>query len=506
MITTLPALLDSRVARGGVALLRDAEEIGPGALQSLSIRAAAWLAAKGVGPGDRVAVWLVNRVEWLALLFGLARLGAALVAVNTRYRAAELEHILSRSGARMLVVQPGFRGIDFSRVLGQMDADFLRGIEIVDVEKMHFPEGEAPDRSTPDAPVAMFTTSGTTSGPKLVTHTQRTVSFHAQQVARFYGLEAPGAKLLGALPLCGVFGFDSALGALAAGAPVVLMETFEAAAAAALVRRHEVTHVFGSDEMFRRLLELAAEAPPFPSLRMMGFANFQAGGAEFAEGAWKLGAPMLGLYGSSEVHALFAMQAPSAPLAERIEAGGRPAAGTLSEVRVRDVETGELLPPGKSGELEFRSPGNFVGYWNDPAATAKAVREDGFFASGDIGRLRADGSFVFEARRGDAIRLAGYLVSPLEIEDAVKRLEGVADVQVVAVDIERRPRAVAFVISSRRLREEEVIAAATKRLAPFKVPARVWFVDAFPVTQSANGVKVQRAKLRELALEKLQGS
>ncbi len=504
MITTLPGLLAPHVDGDRAALLLGERAVGYAELDSLSRRAAAWLAAKGVRPGDRVAVWLVNRVEWLALLFGLARLGAALVAVNTRFRAAELEHILSRSGARLLIVQPGFRGIDFAGVLAEIDSRVLKSVEVVEIETVRWPDEEAPDRSSPDAPAAMFTTSGTTSGPKLVVHTQRTVSFHAQQVAQAYGFDRPGAMLLAALPFCGVFGFDSALGALAAGAPLAMMETFDAAAASRLLQRHPVTHVFGSDEMFRRLLELSPHDPPYPGVRMMGFATFQAGGAQLAETAWKRGAPMIGLYGSSEVHALFAAQRGSAPLAERIEAGGYPASAA-SQVRVRDVESGELLPPGKSGELEFRSPGNFAGYWNDPAATAKALGEDGFFRSGDLGRLREDGSFVFEARRGDAIRLAGYLVSPLEIEDAIKRVEGVADVQVVAIEIEGKPRAVAFVVG-RGPSEQAIIAAASKRLAAFKVPARVWFVDAFPVTQSANGVKVQRTKLREMALARIQAS
>ena len=102
------------------------------------------------------------------------------------------------------------------------------------------------------------------------------------------------------------------------------------------------------------------------------------------------------------------------------------------------------------------------------------------------------------------MRLGGFLVSPLEIEDALKALPGVADVQVVAVEIGGQSRCVAFVIPGRDApRESDVIAAAGRRMAAFKVPARVWFVGEFPVTQSANGVKIQRAKLREMALARL---
>ena len=467
--------------------------------------AAAWLAAQGVGESDRVAVWLVNRLEWLALFFGAARLGAALVAINTRYRAAELAYLLERSGARLLVRQHNFRGIDFAAVLREVNP--VARVAVLDADTFASSQRDVPDRGSPDAIAAMFSTSGTTRGPKLVMHPQRTLVFHSLQVAKAFGLEAPGARLLAATPFCGVYGFTSAMSALAGGAPIVMMETFDAAAAVALVRRHAVTHLFGSDEMYRRMLELAPGDDPFPSARVFGYAAFNPGGAELAREAWAKRVPLFGLYGSSEVQALFSIQDADAPLERRIEAGGRPAGGALAQVRIRDVETGELLPPERSGEIEIRAPGNFAGYWNDAAATAEAVQADGFFRTGDIGRLREDDTFLYETRKGDAMRLGGYLVSPLEIEDALKGLPGVADVQVVAVEISGHARCVAFVIPGAQVpREADLLAAAARKMAAFKVPARVWFLDEFPTTQSANGVKIQRGKLREMALERLRAT
>jgi fatty-acyl-CoA synthase len=528
-MNTVPALIERHLAArpGAVAFVDGERRISYAEFDALCRRSAAWLAAQGVGPGDRVALWLVNRLEWLALLFGAARLGAAVVAINTRYRAAELAYLLQRSGARLLVLQHNFRKIDFPAVLRDTDAASARSLERVAVvdadaatpaailgkpvivfDAFEREAGAAPDRSAPDAIVAMFTTSGTTRGPKLVMQAQRAIVYHCLQVARAFGFERPGARLLAALPFCGVFGFDSALGAFAGGAPVVLMDTFEAAAAVDLVRRHAVTHLFGSDEMYRRMLELAPGHDPFPSARICGYAAFNPGAAEFARVAWQKRLPLFGLYGSSEVHALFSVQPEDAPLDQRIEGGGRPAAGAQAEVRIRDVDSGELLPPGASGEIEIRAPSNFAGYWNDAGATAEAIRPDGFFRTGDIGRLRADGTFVYETRKGDAMRLSGFLVSPLEIEDALKQLPGVADVQVVAVEISGQARCAAFVIPAgpEAPRAADLVAAASRRMAAFKVPARVWFVREFPVTMSANGVKIQRAKLREMALERLRQS
>jgi fatty-acyl-CoA synthase len=483
---------------------------------------AAWLARQGIGRGDRVAVWLVNRIEWLALLFALARLGATLVAVNTRYRAEELEYILARGGARLLVMQPRFREHDFVAVLESVPAasapelervvlvgsagDPLRvaGRPAARFDAFEIDPGAVRDMAEPDAPAVLFTTSGTTKTPKLVVHSQRTLALHGERCAAAFGFHDPAAALLAAMPFCGVFGMAAFLAAFAAGAPSILMDGFDAAAATALLRLHAVTHAFGSDEMFRRLMEAAPGPNPFPAARAFGFAAFSPAATDIAREAWSRGIPLHGLYGSSEALALFAIQPAALPVEQRIEPGGRPVSDDAC-VRVRDIDTGELLPTGRSGELEIKAPTNFIGYLNDPPATAAAVSADGFFRTGDIGRLREDGTFVFESRRGDAIRLGGFLVSPAEIEEVLKRVAGIEDAQVVAVEIERQTRAAAFVIPAHgaEMREADVIAAAAARMAGFKVPARVWAVDHFPTTPSANGTKIQRAALRAMAAERL---
>ena len=158
-----------------------------------------------------------------------------------------------------------------------------------------------------------------------------------------------------------------------------------------------------------------------------------------------------------------------------------------------------------AGEIEIRAPTNFVGYLDNPEATREAVDAEGWFRTGDLGRLRGDGSFVFLTRRGDALRLGGFLVDPTEIEAALARQPGVAQAQVVGVEIDGRSRCVAFVVPSPGVRPDEraLAAAIAATMAGYKVPARIWLVDEFPVTRSANATKIQRAKLREMALERL---
>lgn len=529
----LSEMLAARCAASpdGVAIVDGERHVTLAEFDELCRRMVAWLRAQGVGPGDRVAVWLVNRVEWLALLFGLARLGAVLATVNTRYRAAEVAYILRKSRARLLVTQAGFRRIDFLAILdgiasipdginaGQvfaleriavLDADAatpasILGRPVLGLDARSVTPDPDDDLSDPDATVILFPTSGTTSGPKLVMHPQRTVVDHARRCASAHRLEEGGTALLAALPLCGVFGLNSALAALAAGASVILMDAFEGDAAARLIERYGVTHLYGSDEMFTRLMDARPGLGRFPTARVFGFASFTTNFADTAAAAWERGLPFHGLYGSSEVLALFALQPSGLPLAERVEGGGVPVAGATASLRIRDAATGELAPAGVAGELEIFAPSLTTGYFEDPAATAKAFSPDGFFRTGDLCRLRDDGSMVYEARMGDAMRLGGFLVNPAEIEAELKRMPGVADVQVVAVPVGGRPSAVAFLIAEAGHLPDgpDILARLRGTVAAFKVPARVWVVDRFPMTDGANGLKVQRNKLRDMALERL---
>jgi len=526
-----------------------------------------WLGQQGVKRGDHVAVWLINRVEWLAIFFALARLGATLVAVNTKYRSHEVHYILANSHAQFLILQLNFRKIDFAQVVEGVDASdltHLKTIMMVDADEstpstllgrpvVRFlptlakvaassssdpPKafGDAsPQRTTVDSfkqtqseshafaqpernlddnqtlaleelPVIFFTTSGTTKGPKLVVHTQRTLSEHVRHIAAGYHFGAPGDALLTALPLCGVYGLDSALAAIVAKMPVVLMDFFDVSSASQLIKQHQITHIFGSDEMLRRFAEQNLEPIAFTSLKLFGFAAFSARFIELAQELIPRGFPMRGLYGSSEVHSLFSAQAAELPLEERVLGGGTPAAGALASVRVRDPDTLALCATGLSGEIEIKSPTLFKGYFNNPDATAQAFTQDGYFKTGDLGYLRGDGSFVYQSRMGDTMRLGGFLVDPTEIEHVLAAQPEIESAQVVGVEINGQPRAVAFAIAKNRQCPPDVsatLSGVAKTLAAFKIPAHLWFVDEFPTTASANGQKFQRVKLREMALEKL---
>lgn len=514
-------------ARPGAGVLVWGETtIGLEALLDESRRVAQGLSELGVGKGDRVALWLPNTPAWLALYLACARLGAIAVAVNTRFRASEIGDIVGRSGARLLALWPDFLGIDFLGILAEVDRAALDRLEAIVVverdavpgEQLHGKSLVAYDalRQRPpytqdhgDGPVGsiIFTTSGTTSAPKFVLHDHYSVTSHAATVARRFAYDAPNATLLQALPLGGVFGFSQMMAALAAGARSILPPTFEPEEAARLIERHQVTSFNGSDEMVDRLLAARPGDRPFPSLGACYHASFNPSLDGIAAAAEARGLHLSGLYGMSEVQALFARQRPEAPLAERGRPGGFPV-GERYGARVRDPESGRLLPPGESGELELAGPSLMAGYFGDPEATARAMTEDGWVRTGDLARLVGDGSFVFETRMGDVLRLGGYLVAPAEIESYVQRFPPVEACQVVGARGPLGPAAVAFVTLRDGITFEESAARrfCARGLARYKVPMRFIVLSQFPTTASANGTKVQRGKLREMAQLVLSGS
>ena len=519
---TLAALLEVRATRApeGAALLDRDRPVAYAALADEAARLAAGLRSIGVGAGDRVALWLPNLPAWLATFFACGRLGAIAVSVNTRFRSHEAQDIVGRAGCKAIVFWPGFRNIDFAGILAECDPAALgslthvvayaegdervpgriHGRQVVAYRALADGTPMREEAGRPESGCVIFTTSGTTKAPKFVLHDQRTVLHHARDVACGFGYEADDARVLVTAPLCGVFGFTNAMGALAAGAPIVMYPTFDAAESAQAVLRHGVTHTHASDEMIGRMLEAVPGTPAFPNAKFFGYASFSPAYADLPQRAEARGLTVVGLYGMSEVHALMARQSEAAPFAERVLAGGRCVAPDGC-VRARDPASGAIQPHGVAGELELKVPSCMVGYFGDEAATRGAFTEDGYLRTGDLGYSTAENAFVFLARLGDALRLGGFLVSPEEIEDVLQAHPSVAAAQVVGVDTPAGTKAFAFVIvePGARCDAAVLIDHCAARLAKFKVPVRVEPIDTFPVTPGANATKIQKSKLRERA-------
>jgi len=529
-------VLDGRASRRGSpgTLHEGAAAFSFADIARASRHVASGLHRLGVGRGDKVAIWLPDTVAWPIVFLACARLGAVGVAVNTRFRSHEVGDILKRSEARVLVLWPGFKGIDFAAILGDVEPAALSALRAV-VLYGGAPDAGPPDNTPaawrppqgkqtvwyaalaaspaltdaegahhPDAACLIFTTSGTTRAPKFVQHSLRTLSEHAHDVCRGFEVDGNSALLM-TVPFCGVFDFMQAMAALLADCRLCIAPVFDAAQAAAAIERHGVTHLIGADSMFDQLL--AVRDGPFPTLRHCAYGAFSPSLADIGQRAARRGLALRGLYGSSEVQALFSVQDLSLDGEQRVLAGGRPVSPRAA-VRARDVDSGVILPHGPVGELEIRGPSVMLGYAGNEEATRAAFTADGWFRTGDSGYTLADGRFVYLTRLGDALRLSGFLVAPAEIEAVIMGFAGVADCQVVGVTTLSGVKPFAFVLlhPGAALDEQALIGHCRARMAAYKVPVRTVAIDAFPVTQSANATKVQKNRLQQMATDILGGA
>ncbi len=458
---------------------------------------AGWLREGGLEPGDRVAVWAANGRGYLLALAAAAAGRFVVVSINTRFSPDEAWSIIERSGARVLVTDQALeRNPGGVRVISATDlVRYVDAAPPVD-------EGGAGD------PFIVFTTSGTTSKPKLVLHRQSSIAEHGIEVASTFPYRADDRVMI-ALPLCGVFGLTGFVAAVAGGSEIWLPPKFDAADVAATIESVAITSMNGSDDMFHRLLSTRRD---LSSIRQGGYGAFNPSLGDVVERADQAGVALAGLYGMSEVQAQFSFRHPSDPIGERTRAGGRLASGR-SAARVVDPDSGNPMPAGEAGELQLRGPSLFAGYLAEGGAaiddelTGRAFVTDGegdrWFCTGDLARMEADGGFEFLTRMGDVLRLGGFLVSPAEIEEAVLDSPAITEVQAVAVNRPGGARPVAVVTASGPVDEQAVIDHCATRLARFKVPVRVVVVDDFPTTPSANGTKIQRNKLVAIAEQAL---
>lgn len=520
---TFAARLDARARKDphGIALIDDDVPVTASVLHDRAARLAGAFERLDMKPGERVAIWLPNGADWVVAFLACARLGALTLAVNTRFRARELADVLGRGRADWLVYWPGFKDIGFDSVLAGVPADILgrlrgvflagaapvtrRGPAGVPVHSLRSAmEGaRAGAPRAPDAGAICFTTSGTTSLPKFVVHGEETLLRHGDAIATAYGHDST-TRILATAPFCGVFGFAALAGALAAGVPIVCNPVFDARRAADAVARHRITHAYLNNEAVLRMLD-AAPDHDYSSVRLFGFASFAPGLDTLPQRAARHGIAMTGLYGSSELIALVAGQ-PTDDAPRRYLPGGR-LIYPEARVRVRDPATGAILPTGQSGEIEILSPSLMLGYLDDAASTAAALTADGYFRTGDLGYAIDDRQFVFQARMGDSLRLSGFLVNPAEIEAFIATLPGIRACQVVGVESEGKTVAFAFVLLESGVQADPPgwQAACRQAMAAFKVPAAFQVLEAFPTVESANSVKIQKNRLRELAARQLGG-
>jgi fatty-acyl-CoA synthase len=484
------------------ALRDDARSLDAAALEERCARAAGWLAAHGVARGDRVALLLGNRTAYLELLLGAARLGAIAVPLNTRLAAPELRELLSDCTPRALCHEAELAPLAHAACEGAAAAPPVR-LEV----------GGAPDAYeaalaaaaprpaieavSPDDPMLLMYTSGTTGAPKGALLPHRKTLFNALNAQLFFETRSSD-RVLVALPLFHSFGLNIlALPALYAGAAVRLERRFDAERVWEAVGAERITYLGGVPTMFRALLDALEAAPPgrfeLGSLRFL----FTAGAAipvELIRAFEARGLVLKQGFGQTETSILCCLDARDA--IRKAGSVGRPV--FHAELRIvrreslgRPPERWEDCAPGESGEIVVRGPLTMLGYWNRPEATAETLRE-GWLLTGDLASADDEGFVTLTGRARDLYISGGENVYPAQVEAAYLEHPAVREIAVVGVPDERwgeAGRAFVVLAEGAALDPEALRRFGRERLASFKVPRDFVAVEALPKTVTGKVLK-----------------
>jgi long-chain acyl-CoA synthetase len=477
----LASLLTESAGRspGAPAIRLGDVEVGYGELDERSARLATLLAERGVEQGDRVGVMLPNVPDFPVAYYGVLRAGAIVVPMNVLLKRREIAFYLEDSGAKLLLAWHGFCA---EACDGAADA----GVELVEVEPESFAEAldgfePAPGvaATAEDDTAVILYTSGTTGKPKGAELTHANLARNADVSARTTSEIAAGDVVLGALPLFHSFGQTVAMNAsLKVGACLTLVPKFDPGEALETMQRDGVTHFYGVPTMYGALLHHPGrEGFDTSSLRICitGGASMPVEVLHGFEDAF--GAKVMEGYGLSETSPVACSNHPDR---ER-KAGsiGTPIEGV--EMRVVD-ESDEPVAQGEVGEIVIRGHNIMKGYWQRPDATEEAMR-GGWFHSGDMARVDEDGFFYIVDRKKDLIIRGGYNVYPREVEEVLYEHPKIREAAVVGVPHDEWGEEIGAAVvlhEGEELSPEEISAYVKERIAAYKYPRIVWFLDELP--------------------------
>ncbi len=461
-------------------------------LERRSAAYARMLRGFGLEPGDRVAVQVDKSIEAVCLYLGCVRAGGVFLPLNTAYTTSELAYFLADAEPKVVVVRPELVAevgalAPEATILALDAAGSGSAAAAADAAAGPFetlPRG-------PDDLAAILYTSGTTGRSKGAMLTHRNLSSNARVLVDFWRFTRSDV-LLHALPIYHTHGLFTAINTLLlAGGSMLFLPRFDLDEIFRLLPR--ATSMMGVPTFYTRLLadpRLTREAVAHMRLFISGSAPLlvETHRAFFE----RTGHAILERYGMTET----GMNASNPYEGERRPGTvGFPLPGV--EIRITDPETGRPLPVGEIGMIEVRGPNVFKGYWKNPEKTAAEFRPDGFFITGDLGRFDADGYLSIVGRGKDLVISGGLNVYPKEVEDAIDALPGVVESAVIGCPHPDLGEAVTAVIVPQkgvRLDEGRILSALEGKLAKFKCPKRVLFVDELP--RNTMG-KVQKNVLRE---------
>lgn len=471
-------------------------------------RVAHGLAKLGIGPKDRVGVWAMNCYEWVIVHMACARAGAVLVNVNPSSRSHELAYILEKSRMKVLFRRDSDARANYAEILAQVSA--ARNFALKHTICFGAPEWERLLSEQPkaaDAPIGLDDvtniqyTSGTTGSPKGVLLTHRNLMNNGFLIARVLRYTERDRICL-AVPLAHCFGnVIGTMASLASGCAMILPNwSFEAEAALEAVEAERATAIYGVPTMF--IAEL--RHPEFSRFDLSSLRTGVMAGAPCPIEVMKqivrdMHCPEMTIaYGLTETSPVLTMSDVDDEIERRVSTVGQ--ALPCTELKIVAVESGETVERGVQGEICARGYMLMQGYDGEPEATARAVDAEGWFRSGDLGEMREDGYVKVTGRAKDMIIRGGENIYPREIEEFLYTHPKIAEIQVTGLPNERLGE---IVLAWIRLKPGETCTAeeirdfCKDRIAHFKIPESIRFVDSFPTTLSG---KIQKYRIREIEI------
>ncbi|MFG3528897.1 class I adenylate-forming enzyme family protein [Streptomyces sp. NPDC047917] len=479
-------------------LIQDDRTLTFGELRDRGERVAAGLWETGVRPGSVVAWQLPTRIETVLLSFALTRIGAVQSPVIPFYRDREVGFALRESKAEFFAVPGTWRGFDHTAMAGRLTAD--RPVTVFEAYAS-LPDGDPSVLPPPPGDGTgvrwIYWTSGTTSDPKGVLHTDRSLIAGGSCLAHALHLSADDIGSM-AFPFAHVAGPDYSVMLLLYGFPAVLFEHFAMPDALEGYRRHGVTVAGGSTAFYSMFLTEQRRTPDrklLPTLRLLAGGGAPKPPEIYHAVVREMGVQLTHGYGMTEVP-MITMGAPDDTVEHLAGTEGRPPAGM--EIRITD-EDGKPLPHGTDGEVRLRGEAVCQGYL-DPAATASAFDAEGFLITGDVGHVRESGHLVLTGRLKDIIIRKGENISAKEIEDLLHRHPGVGDAAVIGLPDPERGELVCAVVEQPAGAAPLTLTQLTghlraEGLSVHKLPERLEVVAALPRNDALR--KVLKYRLRE---------
>jgi fatty-acyl-CoA synthase len=470
----------------------------------------------GIEKGDRVGIWAPNCAEWTVVQYATAKVGAILVNINPAYRTHELTYVLNHSGVRLLVATRTFRSSDYAAMIDEVRLSCPRleqvaligscdwhDLHVRDVDPMPLAARQA--SLSPDDPINIQYTSGTTGHPKGATLSHHNIVNNAHLIGELSGY-TDRDRICVPVPLYHTFGMVIGnLGALTHGASVVYpAPAFDPKATLAAIAEERCTSLYGVPTMF--IAELG-EAD-FDDYDLTSLRTGIMGGSPCPVEVMKQVIERMGMsgvtivYGMTETSPVSTQTRADDPLHRRVGSVGR--VHPHLEIKIVDPATGLTVPRGDTGELCTRGYSVMLGYWEQPDKTAEVVDSARWMHSGDLATMDAEGYISITGRLKDMLIRGGENISPREIEEFLHTHPAVRDVQIIGVPDARLGEEIMAWIQlqpgAADLTVDDIRAFAHGRLARYKIPRYVRVVTEFPMTVSG---KVRKIEMRRISAEML---